>query len=256
MLFLTAGAGHRFGLVETVPFFWLLGLVAALAVAALLCAWAAYTQVWEEGARGAGAATLGVLAALLALAPYGLSAYRFAVHPALHDIATDLDDPPALALAAELRRVPPMNPVVPVDDAAAALQQAQYPQVVGRRYEQTAARVLEAVDGLIADRGWRLLGPRIGPVAPPSAAPDEPGAAAPAEPALPPGGVTRQALAHSFFLGFPADVAVRVSGDAEGAAVDMRSASRYARHDLGDNALRIERFLAELDARVQALAGS
>ena len=38
--------------------------------------------------------------------------------------------------------------------------------------------------------------------------------------------------------------------------VDMRSASRYGRHDLGDNAARIADFLSELDAQAaRALAG-
>ena len=35
----------------------------------------------------------------------------------------------------------------------------------------------------------------------------------------------------------------------------MRSASRYGRHDLGDNAARIVGFLAELDAEIAAMAG-
>jgi len=36
----------------------------------------------------------------------------------------------------------------------------------------------------------------------------------------------------------------------------MRSASRYGRHDLGDNAERITAFLAELDQEIAAQAGT
>jgi uncharacterized protein (DUF1499 family) len=50
-------------------------------------------------------------------------------------------------------------------------------------------------------------------------------------------------------------VAIRVFDDSSATFVDMRSASRYGRHDLGDNATRINRFLSDLDDRVAALAG-
>ncbi|MGT2467988.1 DUF1499 domain-containing protein [Mesorhizobium atlanticum] len=47
---------------------------------------------------------------------------------------------------------------------------------------------------------------------------------------------TINALARGFVLGLPADVAIRVTDDGEQVIVDMRSASRYGRYDLGDNA--------------------
>ena len=52
-----------------------------------------------------------------------------------------------------------------------------------------------------------------------------------------------------------ADVAVRLTDEDASTFVDMRSASHYAQHDLGDNADRISRFLADLDAMMQAGAG-
>ena len=57
--------------------------------------------------------------------------------------------------------------------------------------------------------------------------------------------VDRLAVARSFVVGLPADVAIRVSNDGDTVVVDMRSASRYGRYDLGDNASRIVGFLAE-----------
>ena len=56
-------------------------------------------------------------------------------------------------------------------------------------------------------------------------------------------------------LALPVDVAMRVTDEGTSTYVDMRSASRYGSHDLGDNAARIAAFLAELDAEVSALAG-
>ena len=68
------------------------------------------------------------------------------------------------------------------------------------------------------------------------------------------GSITLEGVAYSFILGFPADVAIRIDDDQTATFVDMRSASRYARHDLGDNAARIQRFLRELDERMALLA--
>jgi uncharacterized protein (DUF1499 family) len=62
------------------------------------------------------------------------------------------------------------------------------------------------------------------------------------------------AVAYSYLLGFPSDVSVRIEDRGESTYVDMRSASRYGRHDLGENATRIERFMRDLDARMQAPA--
>jgi len=53
-------------------------------------------------------------------------------------------------------------------------------------------------------------------------------------------------------IGFPDDVVVRVEGNDTRARVDVRSASRYGQADLGQNATRVRRFLAELQARVDA----
>ncbi len=64
------------------------------------------------------------------------------------------------------------------------------------------------------------------------------------------------AIAKSFVLELPADVAIRVTSEGETSYVDMRSASRYGRHDLGDNAARIVKFLSELDQEVVGQIGT
>ena len=47
-----------------------------------------------------------------------------------------------------------------------------------------------------------------------------------------------------------------MSNDDDTIVVDMRSASRYGRYDLGDNAARIVGFLAELDQEVAGQVGA
>ena len=51
-------------------------------------------------------------------------------------------------------------------------------------------------------------------------------------------------------VGFTDDIIVRVEGNATRSRIDVRSASRYGQADLGQNATRVRRFLAEMQSRV------
>ncbi|RST82838.1 DUF1499 domain-containing protein [Aquibium carbonis] len=62
--------------------------------------------------------------------------------------------------------------------------------------------------------------------------------------------VSIEVRAFSRWLRFPADLVVRLTDEGETTFVDLRSASHFAQHDLGDNADRIRRFLVDLDARM------
>ncbi|MFC5584039.1 DUF1499 domain-containing protein [Nitratireductor kimnyeongensis] len=234
VLLAVSGAGHRFGLVETVPFFWLLGISGMLAFAGLALGVIALVQIWEHGSSGASVASAGILIAAIALAPYGVSALRLVGHPRLIDISTDLDHPPEMPFAVAARRGGMNAVATSISQEDRALQEAAYPEVAGRRYEHTADKVLEVVRSMMQDRGWQPRGPQGQQLAG--------------------GSSSLEGLAHSFFLGFPADVAIRIEDDQTATFVDMRSTSRYARHDLGDNAARIQRFLNELDERMALLA--
>ncbi|WP_186445023.1 DUF1499 domain-containing protein [Mesorhizobium sp. J18] len=232
VLFTLSAAGHRTEMLETLPFLWLLAIVFGLALLALGLALAGLKRIWDTGERGASAAVWGLIIAACVLAPFAISAVRIVLYPNINDISTDLADPPELTVASS-RAGPGINPVEPISEEAARLQSESYPDVAGRRYEYTRDRIIEVVDNLVAARGWRVLR-RSGGITP-----DTP--------------VTIEVEAKSFLLGFPADVAIRISEDENAAHVDMRSASRYGTHDFGDNAKRIRRFLADLDAQVAAL---
>lgn len=235
VLFATAGLSHRYGLLETPAFLWVLVIVAVLALAALLLAVISFRKVWNDGDRGGGDLTLGVLAALLVLTPFLVSAYRGAVNPELHDVSTDLDDPPALAVAARMR-TPDMNPLVPATPEQRKLQAQKFPQVTGRRYDLAFDRTFDAVMALMARRGWKPIGPWL-----------EAGGQSE---------ITIDTVAYTTILAFPVDVAIRLINEGDSTYVDMRSASRYGRHDLGDNAARIADFLTELDTEIAAQAGA
>ena len=230
---LTSGVSHRYGLLETKAFLVVFGLVALLALCALVLAALAFSRVWRRGDRGGGDLTFGAIVALLVLVPFVLSAYRGFAYPELNDISTDLEDPPALNDAARSRTTD-MNPVAPRTSEQKKLQLTKYPNVSGRRYDLPFTLALDAVKAVLTRKGWQTKGA-------------QPVAAGRSE-------VTIEAAAYTTILAFPVDVAIRLTDEGTSTYVDMRSASRYGRHDLGDNAARIIGFLDELDAEMAAQA--
>jgi hypothetical protein len=235
VLFVVSGLGHRFGLVEAIALFWLLGVIGTLAVAALLLAGAGFFQLWTFGDRGGIGAARAVVVALIVLAPFLVSAYRVYAYPRLSDVSTDTADPPPLDAAARLRTAD-MNPVALISADDAALQAEGYPDLTGRRYQLSADRVQELAATLVLAKGWIFTRPPTPP--------------------LSGGDNFIEALAKTMVLALPVDVSIRVTDEGDTAYVDMRSASRYGRHDLGDNAARIDEFLLALDAAVAGAAGT
>ncbi|TIS80405.1 MAG: DUF1499 domain-containing protein [Mesorhizobium sp.] len=233
VLLLTVLVGHRYELVETPAFLWVLGIVALLAAFALLFAGFAFSRLWNFGDRGGRDLTVGTVLALLVLAPFCIVAYWAATSPPLRDISTDFDDPPVLDAST---RTGEMNALSPSTPGEQRLQAETYPLITGRSYNLPFDRVLEAVETVLDRRDWRLT--------------------APVPRAIGQSELTINALAKSFVLSLPADVAIRVTDDGNAVIVDMRSASRYGRYDLGDNAARIVDFLAELDQEVAGQVGT
>ncbi|TIP30124.1 MAG: DUF1499 domain-containing protein [Mesorhizobium sp.] len=233
VLLLTVLVGHRYQLVETPAFLWVLGIVALLAAFALLFAGLAFSRIWNFGDRGGRDLSVGAVLALLVLAPFGIAAYWAATSPPLRDISTDFDDPPVLDTSTRTADMSALSPPTPGERR---LQTETYPLVTSRSYQLPFDRVLEAVATVLGRRDWQL--------------------AAPFPRAIGQSEVTINAVARSFVLSLPADVAIRVSDDGDAVTVDMRSAWRYGRYDLGDNAARIVDFLAELDQEVAGQVGT
>ncbi len=234
LLFVVAGLSHRYGLIATPDFFWILALVGGLAIVALVFAAIAFRRLWLFGDRGGKLAARATLIALLVLAPFLYSGGLALHYPALNDISTDLDDPPRFTILGQGRTVR-MNPIDPLTVSEAEQQIAAFPAVTGRRYEAAPDTVLVAIDAMLAARGWRRAGEPAG--------------------SLETGELTLEATASSLVFGFVSDIAIRVTDEGETSYVDMRSLSRFGTHDLGSNALRINSFLNDLDGEVASRAG-
>lgn len=235
VLFVVAGAAHRNGLLSTPHFLSVATVVFALALGGVLVWAAAFRDVWIKGRPGAGKLALAALFLALALAPFAVAAAATLRLPALNDVATDRADPPRFfALDAFPREEGAALPA-PTPADAMALEQA-YGDITGRRYPVSPDIVLDSVQELLAGRGWTPVHVRGQPQVDVE--------------------IEIETLAHTFLLRFPCDVAIRLTDEGDATYVDMRSASQFGDHDLGDNAARIRAFLADLDAAMLARAGA
>ncbi len=231
VLFVTASVGHRYGMVETIAFFWILGIVGALAILALCLAAGGFAMLWEHGAR-AGRASLGAtFVAAAILTPYAFGAYNALRYPALTDISTDTIEPPVFRFAPQRRNGIGMNPIVPLGREAAEAQLNAYPEVTGRRFEASMERVLSAAVAVIAANGWKTYAPP----------PEE----------IVTGELSVEMLAPTVVMRYPVDAVLRLTDEGESTFVDMRMNARYGKHDMGDGARRIRAFMADLDAEFE-----
>jgi Protein of unknown function (DUF1499) len=231
----------RSGALDIVPALSTLAGALLLAVVAILLAFAAGIVIWREGLGGLRQAISAFLIgfALIAYPLYlGVKAYRL---PAIYDVTTDPIDPPQFEVLARLRPRD-ANPIAYAGLYAAELQHAAYPDIEPDDTTGTPQEAFDAAMKVIAKRKWRVVNAR-----PPrrGAAPRVADAAAPQGDAPSDGLI--EAVARTLILGFRDDVVVRVRATSDGARIDVRSASRYGRNDLGSNAERVRDLISDID---------
>jgi hypothetical protein len=220
---------HRLGLVEYEVAY--ITLLAGLAVALLgmLLAIAAFVVIWNEGLRGLGRAITAFVIGAAILAWPGIEFMRGVTLPAISDVTTDPSDPPRFQAVAS-SRPSSANPIAYQGEATAMRQRMAYPGVKPYEVDGSADEIFNTALSMVERRSWRVL-----------------------DSVTPRGGQREgriEAVAQTFLMGFREDVVIRIRTIGSGVRIDMRSASRYGNHDMGSNARRIERFLADLiDAR-------
>lgn len=250
--FIVAALGVKFGLWP-----WRLGLGVLivqwgprlLIAAAVIAAVALIAVLIRKSRQGWQTALIALLIPALGFAYMGWVRSQSADIPPIHDVATDIVDPPApSARLLALRTADEANPVL---DMTAPLTSADAYQ--GPRIARFGDRGLGEV-GQEAYPGVRALEVPVAPRAAFDAArkaaegmgwtlvtEDEPGGAL-------------EATAETFWFGFKDDVIVRVRliPGGEGSRIDVRSISRVGLGDLGTNGKRIETYLARVSAEMGA----
>ena len=217
----------RSGALEIVPALSTLGGALALAMLAILLAFGAAVSIWKDGVGGIGEAVTGLLIglALIAYPLYvGVKAYKL---PAIYDITTDPIDPPRFDAIARLRPRD-ANPVTYAGLYTAEQQRTAYSDIEPDMTSVSPQEAYDAAMKVITKRKWHVVDAR------------------PPQGTAPRDGLI-EAIARTPILGFRDDVAVRVRATHEGARIDVRSASRYGRHDLGTNAARVRALIEDID---------
>lgn len=280
LLALVALTLHRVGMLELPNTVAAVLLATVLATFVLGLAVIGFFMLWLNGAKGGHASFSGMVMALLILIPFGLAASRFVLLPPIHDISTDVKNPP------EWLEKPEIKPSwIPRSDGtqpqARQLQIEAYPQITGRRYEGAIDRVLLAVQTVARENKWTQvanvgvealadgLEPNSGDAEKGEEARSSSGEADPARAPLPaprpdiedlalgpvPTFAVIQYRTRTLVLGIPQDVLIRLSEEEQTTFVDMRAATRDGDHDFGINADLIRSFLRDLDLQLLGIAG-
>ena len=159
---------------------------------------------------------------LLVVAPIIVEIAAGLGKPMIHDISTDLANPPEFIAIKALRnethnslsRSEPAN--------LSTLQQESYPDIGPLIIEASADRTFERALELVKKRGWEVISV--------SAANGR-----------------IEAVDTTPLMGFKDDVVIHIRAEDDMTLVDMRSASRVGKGDLGVNAQRIRLFLSDLE---------
>ena len=231
----------RSGALDIVPALSTLAGALVLAVVAILLALGAGIVIWRQGCGGVRQALFAILigCALIAYPVYlGIKAYKL---PSIYDVTTDPIDPPQFDAIARLRPRD-ANPVTYQGLYAAELQHTAYSDIEPEDTSATPQEAYDAVMKVITRRRWRIVDTRPPQPAAPTRVSDQ--RQAREEPAS---DAIIEAVARSLILGFREDVVVRIRATGDGTRIDVRSASRYGRNDLGSNAARVRDLLASID---------
>ncbi len=222
---LAAAFGHRTRIVPLGPAFLLFGagLLAALiaaAVSVLGLIFALMRTPRTEGVLAQSALALVLAIAVIAIPTLGVLLNRGSGLPAIHDITTDLEDPPAFVDVLPLR-ADAANPSEYGGPGIAAQQRRAYPDILPVTIDQPPEQVFDRALATVQELGWTVAASnrQAGRI---------------------------EATDTTFWFGFKDDVVVRIRPANGGSRVDVRSLSRVGGGDVGTNAKRIRTFMERL----------
>ena len=195
-------------------------LAAAIFVVGLIC----WLMQRESNPKGSRAARVAMMLSLLPIIGIGSQIVLARSVPAIHNISTDTINPPEFSRIAELR-TDKNNPLEYQASLLADKQTKAYPNVKTLVTDLTPREAHRIALGIASYFDWNIVAENV---------------------------VTGiiEATETTKLWAFKDDVVIRVTElPSGGSAIDMRSVSRIGQSDLGANAKRIEKFMAEFKAR-------
>ncbi len=216
---------HRFASLHTPAALALMGVVIVGALLAMMLATWSLKHIWDKGVDGAGRAIVSIVLASIILAGPAYYLPKYLTLPAINDVTTDFNAPPNYEVLAQKRSIW-ANPVIYPGEVFAVKQKAAYPHIQPMVLERSVKEAYDLVKDAVMRLGWNIVA---------NEAPQRGGASGWIE-----------ATHKTMIMGYIDDVVVRVSGDDEGARIDVRSSSRFGQHDFGNNAQRIDTLFSEV----------
>lgn len=221
LMLLLGALGSRFGLWSFFVGFYF--LFAGIVVALICAVWGIAALVFSRGAgpiKRRAPFVYGAMLSSLVLAIMFVQFLDASRLPPIHDISTDLIDPPEFDQLIEVRGRNSND--LTYSDEERQQQAIAYPAIItlhtGRDLNESFDRVLAVATAM----GWEIVNSdrRAGIV---------------------------ESTATTFWFGFKDDVVIRIRAANGASLIDLRSVSRVGVSDLGANAARIARFLAEFE---------
>ncbi len=137
-------------------------------------------------------------------------------YPPIHDISTDLSDPPRFTHAPTLRG--PDSNSLDIKPDSLGVQREAYPDLESLRSQRTAGNAYRHALGVAEGLGWEITwqDPDSGHI---------------------------EAVETTAIMAFRDDIVIRIRSTADGSVIDLRSVSRVGVGDIGANAQRIRAFI-------------
>ena len=220
LLVVLAGLLYKYGIIELATVFagFKYGIFTAIAALVLLI----LQVIFKRKTLTLASVAITVVLSMVAIGlPLSMLSKGKSV-PAIHDISTDLINPPKFVAIAPLRADAP-NPVAYAGEATAAQQRQGYPELKTLSYSESKAELVSAVEQVAKNLGWELVNTDTSE------------------------GIV-EATDTTAWFGFKDDVIVRINDNGSERLIDIRSKSRVGGSDLGKNAERIHDFIEELDS--------
>lgn len=220
-LFMMSGYGYQWGIWSLGVGFSILRYSAYAAIAFFLIS---LGTIWFYRKSSASTITYLVISVIVTFIISGSALYwqhKAQSVPPIHDITTDMANPPEFVAILRLRADAP-NPPEYEGAEIARMQREAYPQLQSLYLNEDLQNVMDRAVMIVVNRKWQLV-------------------------AINRNDGRIEATEKLPWFGFSDDIVIRFTEEDEMTRVDIRSKSRIGRSDIGVNANRIERFLRDLE---------